>query len=355
MKRLFVGALFIGSMGATFAAPAYAQPAQPAAHAQPGASDDAATEGVKDQARARYTAGVELVKKAQWSEALAAFETSSNLYPNALTSVSIGSCERALGRYLKARDTLNRALAENDKSHLLPDSSVTEARGFIDEIDHVVVRVHVSITPTEAAVAIDGRPLKQLSPTSDGIVTLAANVLPPGKGQTAPAGKFDLLLDPGAHVIVVSRQGSSDVVVNRTFAPGSTSDLDLKLDLLPATLKITSPQKSALVRVDGKDVGPVPAEVLRPAGTYKVIVAKNGFVDYESTVSVKPGEEIKLKAPLVVYKPSVFTRWWFWSAAGAVITGGVLVTYFATRPAAVPPPYDAGSTNWVVKPAAFRF
>ena len=349
------------AMGCAFTAPAVAQPnpTSPAA-----TSDDArkqppspsTSESQKDAARAKYVEGVALVKKAQWSEALASFEESARLYPNAVTDISAGSCERALGRYLKARSTFARALAADERASALPETTVTEVRGFIGEIDRIVARAHVKLEPAEAAIAVDGRPLGDAAdPSNDKKTVFAAGVLPPGKASAAPSSRFDLLLDPGAHVIVLSRPGFSDAVVNRTFSPGTTVDLDLKLDRLPATLKINSSRASALVRIDGKDVGPVPAEVLRSPGTYKVNVSKRGFDDYDSTVSVKAGEELKLNAPLAEHKASVFTRWWFWTAAGAVITGGVLVTYFATRPDAVPPPYQGGTTGWVVQPTAFRF
>src|SRR5262249_32397113 len=142
-----------------------------------------------------------------------------------------------------------------------------------------------------------------------------------------------------------------DAVVNRTFAPGATSELDLRLDLLPATLKVTSSQAGALVRVNDADVGPAPVDVLRPAGAYRVNVKKKGFLPYTTQVTVQPGEEIKLRATLLEEKPSIVERWWFWTAAGAVIAGGVVVTYVATRPKPEPPPYDGGSTGWIVKPA----
>ncbi len=181
-------------------------------------------------------------------------------------------------------------------------------------------------------------------------------MLAPGPGAPPPAAAFDLVLDPGAHVFTLSRKGFTDAVVNRTFAPGSASTLDLKLDLLPATLRITSTQLGALVHVDDADVGPAPVDVLRPAGAYHVMVKKDGFLPYGTQVTVQPGEEVKLRAPLVVDKPSIAKRWWFWTTIAGVIGTGVVVTYVVTRPKPEPkPPFNGGSANWVVMPAAFRF
>lgn len=322
----------------------------------PGAAADppAAADDVKVQARSRYLDGVALVQKVQWSDALAAFEASAKLYPNAATTMNIGACERALGRYVRARATLQRALSESVAAGgSLPESSVAEATGFISEIDRVLARVSVTLEPASATIAVDGRPLAVQA--GDGASFLAAGVLPPGPGAPAPSSRFDLVLDPGTHVITLSRKGFTDAVVNRTFAPGSRSALELKLDLLPATIRVTASQPGALVKVGDRDVGPAPVDVLRPAGAYRVVVEKKGFLPYTAQVAVKPGEETKLRATLLVDEPSVLSRWWFWTGAAAVVAGGVVLTYALTRPEPQPPAYDGGNTGWVVQPSAVRF
>lgn len=325
-----------------------------AARARAGEPGPTTAADARTSARARYLEGVQLVQKAQWSEALAAFEASARLYPNPSTTLNMGACERALGRYVRARATLARALEESAAAgNALPESSVIEARGFIAEIDRVLAKVTVSVDPPEAAIAVDGRPLATQKPGPTPL--LAAGVLPPGPGTAPPARSFDLIVDPGVHVITLSRKGFTDAVVNRTFAPGSTSTLDLKLDLLPATLRISSSQPSALVKVNEADVGPVPVDVLRPPGAYKVSVKKDGFLPYAAQVTVQPGEELKLRAQLAEDKPTIVQRWWFWTGIAAVVAGGVVITVVATRPKAQPPDYEGGSTNWVVKPAAIRF
>jgi hypothetical protein len=94
-------------------------------------------------------------------------------------------------------------------------------------------------------------------------------------------------------------------------------------------------------------------DVLRPAGSYRVAVGKEGFVDYQAQVSVKPGEEVKLSAKLVPEQKAITERWWFWTGAAAVLAGGVVLTYAVTRPEPTPPPYDGGNTGWVVFPQRF--
>ncbi|MCC6557319.1 MAG: PEGA domain-containing protein [Polyangiaceae bacterium] len=334
---------------AALAPPSAAQEAKPAAAA--GAPEG---EGAKAEARGLYVKGVDLVQKAQWAEALSAFEASAKLYPHPTTTFNIGACERALGRYARARGTLSRALAENEAGGggQMPEALASDARAFIGEIDRLLAHVTVTLEPGDAAISVDGRPLEVLS-ASGGRPSLVAGTLGPGPGARPPAATFDLTLDPGAHVVTLDRKGYTQQVVNRTFAPGSTSSLRLELEKLPATLRVTSSEAGALVRVDDVDVGPAPVDVLRPAGSYRVVVGKAGFVAYEAQVAVKAGEEAKLRATLVPEKTSIAEKWWFWTGAAAVLAGGVALTFALTRPEPEPPPFDGGNTGWVVVPQRF--
>ena len=95
-------------------------------------------------------------------------------------------------------------------------------------------------------------------------------------------------------------------------------------------------------------VDPVGADVLRPAGSYPVVVQKEGFDTYETNVTIRAGEETKINAVLPKTKLNVAKQWWFWtSIAGALGTAGV-ITYFAARPAPKFPAYQGGTTGWVV-------
>jgi hypothetical protein len=312
-------------------------------------ADDAAVA----EARQLFVAGTDRVKHARWAEALDAFERSAKLRPHPVTSYNIGACERALGRYTRARAAFLGALETRSggrgDADALPDVLRTEARGLVDEIDRLVARVAVTIEPAEATITVDGRPLAVLvtspsspsSPSSE--PTLVAGTAEPGPGTSAPTSKFALVLDPGAHVFVLSRKGFSDVVVNRTFAPGARAVLALVLDRLPASLHVESEPGGAVVTIDGRDVGPVPAEVARPAGRYRVTVHKPGFDDYEALVSVEAGGA----ASLSLTKRSVFKRWWFWTSVAAAVAGATLGSYFIAR-SAQEPRLDGGGLQWIV-------
>ncbi len=334
------------------AAPATAAPAPAASSPAPAAP----TDEQKSAATAKYAEGVELVRKFQWSDALATFEASYAIAPSPAALVAIGSCERALGRYVRARATLTRALAENEaRGGKLPEGSVVEAKGYVAEMDRVIATLTLSVAPPGASIAIDGRPLAALPGSgAGGVPRVAAGVAAPGLGAPLPGPAFEAVLDPGAHVITLSRRGFADAVVSKALGPGTSTSLVLKLDELPATMKVTSSEAGAIVRVNERDVGPTPVEVLRPPGSYRVIVDKEGFIPYEAEVTIKAGEEVKLDAAMVVDEPSVLEEWWFWTGAAAVVAGGVVLTYALTRPDPIVPGYQGGSTGWVV-PSALTF
>lgn len=299
-----------------------------------------------ERARAEFVAGAELVTQARWAEALAAFERSAKLRPHAVTTFDIGFCQRALGQYTRARRTFQDAVQRNTQNPgELSESLLEETRGYLTEIDGLLVRVTTTLTPATATLAVDGRPLA----AEPGVQTqLVAGVRPPGEGEAVPAS-FVLLLDPGPHVLTLRRKGFADAVVARTFAPGTRASLALTLDRLPATLQITAVEPGATVTVAGMDVGVAPLSLSRPAGSYKVLVRKPGFVPYESQVTLQPGEATRLRATLTVEPKALYERWWFWTAAGAVVGGAVLGTYLATRPEAERPPPNGGGLGWVVE------
>jgi hypothetical protein len=291
--------------------------------------------------------GTEFVRKEQWAEALSSFERASKLRPHAVTTYNIGTCERALGRYTLARKTLRRALDENAAAggSQLPGDVVDDIKALASQLDGLLATADVKLDPPSASIAVDGRPLEP-DPSNTGV--LVAGVHDPGPGEPPPAASFKLVLDPGLHIITISRKGYADAVLQPTFRPGSTTGLPLVLDRLPATLHIDADQDGAVVVVNGSDVGVAPVDVSRPAGSYRVVVSKPGFVTYEAQLVAQAGERAELRAKLPVEKKALTQRWWFWTAAGVLVVGAAgSIAYFATRPPPPErPPLNCGGLGW---------
>ena len=299
------------------------------------------------KARAEFVLGTEHVQAARWGEAIAAFERSYALRPHALTSYNVGACERALGRYTRARDRLRTAIAENEKSEgkALDPAYATEAKTWLAQIEGLLAHVKVTLSPTSAAISIDGRPLENDAWSKAKVAGLATA----GPPKTPASAQFELIVDPGAHVIVVSAKGFAETVMSRTFAAGAHLDLALELERLPARLRVRANQTGAVVTVDGLDVGTAPVDLTRPAGVHAVVVRKQGFIGYSAQVDIGPGQESDLSATLVPESVPITKRWWFWTAAGVVVSGAAVSTYLLTRPTPERPAVDGGGLGWAAK------
>ena len=297
-----------------------------------------------DRARATFVEGTALVEKAQWAEALAAFERARALRPHPITTFNMAACERAMGHYTRARRLYTEALADPaDGTKKLPDSLSGEARALLGEIDRLLVRITATVEPGGSQLAVDGRPLEK-GANGD----LIAGLLPAGPGEPTPTGTFVIVMDPGLHVLMFTRRGFRDVSVARTFESGRAETMRLELTEIPAVIKISANKPGAIVAVNGMDVGPAPVDVRRPAGNYHVVIRRTGFDPYDARLSVEPGQESRLEATLKPSNPSLFSRWWFWTAAGVVIAGAATTTWLVTRPDPTRPDVPAGTLGWKV-------
>lgn len=329
---------------AVIAAAFVATPALPATkQAKP--SRSAEQDEQTKRAREAFAAGTAAARAGQWSEALTHFEQADAIKPAPAVTFNIGVCQRALGRYVLARRSFERVLQDSEG---LPKVQIEETQAYVEEIDRLLGRVRITLEPASARIAIDGRPLVPVSEEQPDV--LVAGVAAAGQGKAPPKSVFEVIIDPGVHLIHASRPGHADVLLNKTFAPGTREELPLKLDELPATIHVESDQPRAVVMIDGRDVGLAPVDITRPAGRYRIQVQRKGFVGYESTIEVSPGQKANLRAALTPETVPITKRWWFWGGAAAVVAGGVTAAYFLTRPDHQAAPYDGGNLNWVAEP-----
>jgi hypothetical protein len=295
------------------------------------------------------------VQEARWGEALAAFERSQALKQHAITSFNIGACERALGRYTRARTAFHRALhEEQEQPGQLAPSLLEDSAAFLAQIGQLLVEAEVEVAPAGSTLTVDGRPLA-VEQLTDGTTHHVTGLSPPGPGLATPTGRFRLLLDPGNHVLTLRRKGFTDVVARRSFTAGERPTLLLQMEQMPASLHIAANVPSALVKVNGEDVGPVPVSLLRPSGVHEVVVRKPGYVPYSARVTASPGEDLNLNARLVLETQALTSKWWFWVGSAAVLAGGAFATYALTRPDEPAPPYTGGNTDWVAFPGRTEF
>jgi hypothetical protein len=181
-----------------------------------------------DRAREAFVLGTALAREGQWLDALAAFERSAELRSHPVTTYNLAYCERALGRYTRARQLFKRALGEHAerKGGNLTDELLAQARSYLAEIERRLARATVTVSPLGTALTVDGRGLEPSESSAGRAVYVAGASDSSGPGTT-PSGAFELLLDPGRHIFVLARPGAPDTVVTEVFKPGETRRLEL--------------------------------------------------------------------------------------------------------------------------------
>ena len=168
-----VGALVLASPGVLAQSPA-------PGGAQAPASEDAATL----QARALFNEGTDKAHRGEWSLAVAAFQRSWALHPHAVTAYNIGYCERALGRYTRARKMFGEAFAES-AAHggaELPQELAAAAKTYLAELERMIARAVISVSPEGASIVVDGSPLERADASGPRPVVWACT---PGEARTS--------------------------------------------------------------------------------------------------------------------------------------------------------------------------
>ena len=239
MRRRFaltVIALLLASSSTVSAGDPPAEPIERGPTDQPEAvtpvaasAPDSASEARLRRARSEFSRGSVLRKQGLWTDALEAYRKSAGLHPHPVTSYNIALCLRALARYTQAQKMFVTALSERDQQgKVLPTNVAERTHGYLRAIAARLARVRVTMGRPNLALAIDGRPLETIT-RRDGSLAFVAGTRPAGEAEVPVRTKFDILIDPGDHVFVVTH-GTQSRAVTRTFATRQT--LSLYLDLV---------------------------------------------------------------------------------------------------------------------------
>ena len=192
------------------------------------------------------------------------------------------------------------------------------------------------LSPSDATIIADRRALER-----DGDKLVLGD--PTTTAAHLEAGRGVIELDPGRHLVQLAATGFSRIVTPIDARTGLTLESTLSLAKLPAEITFVSTPLAAAVRVQGIDVGATPLRIERPPGAYKVVLTRDGYVPFASTIKVSPGERATVRAELAA-EPSILTRWWFWTGVGVVVAGAAVSTYALTRE---PAPLTGGGLGWV--------
>jgi hypothetical protein len=223
-----------------------------AADPQPPSAEE---NNVVEQARDAFVLGTTLASEGEWPEALMAFVRSSTLRPHPVTTYNMAYCERAMGHYTRARKLFRQSLSEHEKgtNGTLPDDLLALAKGYLPEVERRLAHASVRAELDGATVSVDGRPLEQASAPSDPHLVLVAGTRDDRGSEAPPASSFELLVDPGRHLVVLSRPGTPDKVIAETFDAGSERNLLLRAEAAPPVANKPSDVRHPLGRPSSSD------------------------------------------------------------------------------------------------------
>jgi hypothetical protein len=132
----------------------------------------------------------------------------------------------------------------------------------------------------------------------------------------------------GPAVIEVTREGFTPFREETDLKGGATTVIEAKLvKVVPLQAVLVVRAVGALdVTVDGARLGKPPVETTVNPGTHRVTAEGDGVEPSSTSVVVAAGERKEVSLELA-HRPSVVSRWWFWTGAAVVVAAGVVLTY----------------------------
>jgi hypothetical protein len=154
-----------------------------------------------------------------------------------------------------------------------------------------------------------------------------------------------LELSPGvSHVVRLQKRGFSTFVETIKLAAGE--EREIEADLVPSggVLKVNCNVRRAQILLDGKQIGVTPFDGDIAPGKHQLQVGTTGKVSDTRVIEVIAGEELVIEIalkdvppPTVEEDDSLLGRWWFWTAIGTAVVGGVTLGVLSQREIKVEP------------------
>lgn len=255
-----------------------------------------AAASLKQQADAQFDA-----KKYQ--EALALYDQSYGLVPQVSIFYNRGRVYQYLGQYPLAEEQLTKFATD------APSDLKAKVPGFdaiLADVHSHVATVHVNCAVVSARVLIASMDM----------------------GATPLA---DVHVNAGQQRVEVLADGYYPFHQKIDLPGGKTTAVDVSLASRDrhGLLVVKSGILGTEVAVDGHAIGIAPTESALDSGSHGVSVSHEGYADANTRIFMRAGERKELAlSPLT--KPSIFTRWWFWTITSVVVvSGAAVISYVA--------------------------
>jgi tetratricopeptide (TPR) repeat protein len=224
-----------------------------------------------------------------FAEAHALFERAHKLEPNARTLRGLGKSSFELQHYVQAIREFSDSLSETEKP-LTPEQRADVAE-LLDRAKSYIATVILDVSPREAVILVDGEAVK------DGTLTL----------------------DPGDRRVTVHADGYRDQDMLINAEGGETKTISIRLAPIGASAPLAA-QGVALPQPSTSTI-PAPAHALAPD-----------------------------KGPIGAERSqSLLAQWWFWTAVGVAIAGGVTAGVLLQSPGTKAPTPGVGGVVSVLR------
>ena len=296
-----------------------------------------------EEAQVQFELGAARYRAHDFLGALAHFLASNRLAPNQSVLFNAGRCYEQLGRHPDAYGAYARALeleSDPQRKKLLEESVARVSPG--------VALLDVQTDPPGATLYLERKDLgaRGTSPRRIGVgpgklqvfaelaghepaqsepvevavgkVTTVTLKLVPIRGTIVlgddVAGAVAYLDDdaappactapcaisatPGAHTLILKRPGWERTELPLDVKPRMSLTPKPKMALLAGSLAVDSDIPDALIEVDGKLAGFAPAVLQVPVGPRSVVVSRNGYKTFRTTVTIEPTTQKRLEVSL---------------------------------------------------------
>ncbi len=264
-----------------------------------------------DEARRHFERGVLLMGQSRWQDAIRELDAARAIRTTAPLLFNLGLAQRAVGR---GRD----AIASFQQFLSLAGTQIDETRrrevdGYITDLTASLAHLLVRVAPTDAIITVDD--------------------------ARVPGDRTDIPLDPGTHRVHARASGFDGESRNVTLEPGSRVEIEIHLNRTDNTahLHVESNVPTAVVLIDGHDVGNGSIDERLPAGRHEVLVRASGYSVFRRELHLDVGDRSRIQAVLVRPGGGLAAGVWVAVGVGAVVLSvAVVVSVFVFAPTEEP-------------------
>jgi tetratricopeptide (TPR) repeat protein len=283
---------------------------------------DKADKGDRSEAARLKKDADALMDQDRYVDALALYQRAYDLTSDPALLYNQGRALEAMGEYPDALDKLEKF------EHDAPAGLRAKVPGLRDLITDLKSRIATVVVTTNVP---------------------GARVTLRDKNAGTIQKELKLRTRAGSASLEVSAEGYVTFKKDLDLAAGSTAKVDAQLSLRKTdAIILVRSQPSADILLDGKALGRSPLEYRATAGSHMLVAQATGYETEKVPMTLALGDKRELDIEL--HKPpSVFARWWFWTAVG-VVAAGAAATVIALQIEKKPTPSNFGGSATVPAP-----